>query len=131
MSWSSEGTSTLRDVATFDTGQTESSGLASLLFLHPQSSSVIALFHYAAEALIQKLLDGRTLPEPTRSAAVSMVRTRLMQGWLPVIDGALRARLDEAATRADVASEGVPIQLAAATVRESPGARPRHSVRGR
>jgi hypothetical protein len=105
--------------ATFGTGQTEPSGLANLFDTHLSSSTAIALFHYAAEALILKFLDGRTLPEPTRSMAVSIVRARLIQGWLPVLDGAVRARIDEAARRSSVETKGAPDQHAAVVVRES------------
>jgi hypothetical protein len=81
-----------------------------------QSSTAIALFHYAAEALIDKFLDGRTLPETTRSSAVSIVRMRLIEGWVPVLDNTLRALIDEAATRANIKSEdgirsGTPLRL--------------------
>jgi hypothetical protein len=82
----------------FDIGQT-TVGEGRTLANSPYHETAIALFQFAAEAVIHDFLDGRTLAEPLRSTAVSTVRARLIHGWLPLLDDALRARIEEAARR--------------------------------
>ena len=62
------------------------------------TNAAMALFLEAAEALVTDYLHGRTLPEVVHKAAVQAVRTRLIDGKLPVLDKVLCSDIDREAS---------------------------------
>ena len=62
----------------------------------------MSVSRFAADALVHAYLHGRTLPEGPYRAALSVAEERLVAGEMPVIDAALRRKIDDEA----VASPG-------------------------
>ncbi|MDM0053758.1 hypothetical protein [Variovorax sp. J22R115] len=58
----------------------------------------MALFLEAAEALVADYLDGRIVPEVVHKAAVQAVRTRLIEGKMPVLGKTLCSDIDREAS---------------------------------
>lgn len=71
----------------------------------------IALFQYAAEALIHGYLAGRILPEATHRKAVHVVEQRLIKGMLPLLDASLKTTIDDLAVVDGHAFESVAADL--------------------
>ena len=58
----------------------------------------MALSLFAAEALVEDYLNGRTLPGPLHRCVVHTVETRLIDGKIPVLDANLRKEIDSKAS---------------------------------
>lgn len=67
----------------------------------PCTEQQIALFLYAAEALVGDYLNGRILPTMLHTCVVQLVRARLAEGKMPVLDPILCQRIDEKAMMAE------------------------------
>ena len=81
----------------FAGAQTPAVRKLSIFAFPPLGAVPIALFRYAAEALVREYLEGRWLSEALRGQAVRTVQMRLIQGWLPLLDDSLRAQIDAVA----------------------------------
>ena len=64
----------------------------------PRGRYAMSLFFEAAEALVADYLNGRTLPEAVHKAAVLAVRTRLLNGKVPILDEMLCSETDSEAS---------------------------------
>jgi hypothetical protein len=59
------------------------------------TSLTIALALVAAEAIVAEHLAGRSLPSRLHRAVVDVVKTRLIEGTVPVMDRSLRKLADQ------------------------------------
>jgi hypothetical protein len=60
----------------------------------------LSLSLFAAESVVDAYLNGRVLPNTLHRAAVSVVKTRLVNGDLPVLDEFVRRSIDNHAVEA-------------------------------